>query len=159
MTEATNKLPRMRRCLEGPCIDTYRSGTRQLWPDLGTAPAMARWPVFTVEVDSLDVRALFAFPVATGQITVGVLELYRATTGRLGPAEQQSGLACAAAINHMIATDMDRLAAAEDGDFTSVDSAGEEFSRAVIFNAAGIGRGAAGGLGRRGIGQAACILL
>ncbi len=124
---------------EGPCIDTYRSGVRHMWPDLAATAAMARWPVFTVEVDSLDVRALFAFPVATGQITVGVLEMYRATTGRLGAAEQQSGLACAAAISHMISTDLERLAS-EGTDFavTGTEPAGEEFSRAVIFNAAGM---------------------
>lgn len=72
---------------EGPCIDAYRSGERQLWADLTTGLATAQWPVFTVEVNSLDVRALFAFPVASGRVTVGVLELYRGTTGHLGTAE------------------------------------------------------------------------
>ena len=109
---------------EGPCIDTYRNGVGQTWPDLTTPPATARWPVFTVEVNSLDVRALFTFPVAAGRVTVGVLELYRTTTGHLGTAEEESGLACAAAIGHMITTDL--------------DTATEEFSRAVIFNAAGM---------------------
>ncbi|MEU4813050.1 GAF and ANTAR domain-containing protein [Nocardia fluminea] len=127
---------------EGPCIDTYRDGVLQSWPDLTTQPATARWPAFTVEVNSLDVCALFTFPVASGRVTVGVLELYRATTGHLGTAEEESGLACAAAIGHMISTDLDRLAHADPADAVlpveGIDTATEEFSRAVIFNAAGM---------------------
>jgi hypothetical protein len=126
---------------EGPCIDTYRSGARQTWPNLATEPAMARWPAFTLEVDSLDVRALFTFPVASGRVIVGVLELYRATIGDLGAAEEESGLACAAAISHMISTDIERLAATDRADdaltVDGLDVAGD-FSRAVIFNAAGM---------------------
>ncbi|MEU4318253.1 GAF and ANTAR domain-containing protein [Nocardia fluminea] len=127
---------------EGPCIDAYRSGERQLWADLTTGLATAQWPVFTIEVNSLDVRALFAFPVASGRVTVGVLELYRGTTGHLGTAEEESGLACAAAIGHMISADLDRFAAADGADVAlpieGIDTVAEEFSRAVIFNAAGM---------------------
>ncbi|MEV6661391.1 GAF and ANTAR domain-containing protein [Nocardia fluminea] len=126
---------------EGPCIDAYRSGERQLWADLTAAHATAQWPVFAAEVTSLEVRALFAFPVASSRVPVGVLELYRGTSGHLGAAEQESGLACASAIGHMISTDLDRLADADPRDGTPVDGinpAGEEFSRAVIFNAAGM---------------------
>ncbi|MGW5918686.1 GAF and ANTAR domain-containing protein [Nocardia fluminea] len=127
---------------EGPCIDAYRSGERQLWADLTTGPAIAQWPVFTVEVNSLDVRALFAFPVSSGRVTVGVLELYRGTTGHLGPVEEESGLACAAAIGHMLSADLDRLATADGADVAlpieGIDTVGEEFSRAVIFNAVGM---------------------
>jgi hypothetical protein len=127
---------------EGPCIDTYRNGARQAWPNLATEPAMARWPVFSMEVNSLDVRALFTFPVASGRVTVGVLELYRGTTGHLGAVEEEAGLACAAAIGHMLSSDLDRLAVedpaggalSDDG----IDTAGEDFSRAVIFNAVGM---------------------
>ncbi|MGM7647724.1 GAF and ANTAR domain-containing protein [Nocardia sp. JW2] len=120
---------------EGPCIDTYRGGERQLWPDLTATPATTRWPVFTTELLSLGVRALFAFPVPSDGTTLGVLELYRANSGRLTAAEQESGIACAAAIGHMLGTDLDRLA---NTDPLAVDPAGEEFSRAVIFNAAGM---------------------
>ncbi|MGF0315531.1 GAF and ANTAR domain-containing protein [Nocardia fluminea] len=124
---------------EGPCIDAYRSGERQLWADLTTGLATAQWPVFTVEVNSLDVRALFAFPVDSGRVTVGVLELYRGTTGHLGTAEEESGLACAAAIGHMISAGLDRLAAADVAlPIEGIDTVAEEFSRAVIFNAAGM---------------------
>ncbi|MEV0685019.1 GAF and ANTAR domain-containing protein [Nocardia sp. NPDC050378] len=121
---------------EGPCIDTYRRGERQLWPDLTATPATTRWPVFTAELLTLGVRALFAFPVPSGDATVGVLELYRMSSGRLSAVEQDSGLACAAAVGHMIGADLDRLADTEA--LAATDPAGEEFSRAVIFNAAGM---------------------
>ncbi|MGS2810572.1 GAF and ANTAR domain-containing protein [Nocardia sp. MW-W600-9] len=127
---------------EGPCIDAYIRGEGQLWPDLAAPPATAQWPVFTVEVMALAVRALFAFPVSSGGSTVGVLELYRGTGGSLGRVEQESGVACAAAIGHMIGTDLTRLAAADAAEVTlagaGIDTMSDEFSRAVIFNAAGM---------------------
>ena len=47
-----------------------------------------RWPIFAAALaEQTDVRALFAFPLQWGTVTVGVLDLYRRTPGGLSTAQ------------------------------------------------------------------------
>lgn len=64
---------------EGPCLDEFRSGSPVLIPDLESAGA--RWPGFAPAAGAAGARAMFAFPLQSGAIRVGVLSLYRARPG------------------------------------------------------------------------------
>jgi hypothetical protein len=79
---------------EGPCVDASRSGRPVLQPDLA-ATAPRRWPAFAGGALAAGVAAVFAFPLRVGAIRVGVLDLYRATPGALGPEELREALSFA----------------------------------------------------------------
>jgi hypothetical protein len=72
---------------EGPCQDAYRLRTPVLEPDLTSAAAVQRWPVFGREAVPAGAAAVFAFPLQTGAVPFGVLELYRKTPGGLAAPE------------------------------------------------------------------------
>jgi len=80
---------------EGPCADAFTSGVPVLVPDLEAVGVRGRWPGLTVADGHAGASALFAFPLAQGAIRVGVLGLYRATAGPLGPEELADVLVCA----------------------------------------------------------------
>lgn len=52
-------------------------------PDLSATESTARWPIFTPEIWKTPVRAMFAFPLQLGAISMGVMECYRTRTGSL----------------------------------------------------------------------------
>jgi GAF domain-containing protein len=70
---------------EGPCIDAAVAGGPVLIPDLDHAAGVdpTRWPMFRDASRAAGVRAVFAFPLRIGAITVGVLDLYRDVPGDL----------------------------------------------------------------------------
>ncbi|TFV88906.1 GAF and ANTAR domain-containing protein [Blastococcus sp. CT_GayMR16] len=79
---------------EGPCVDASKTGRPVLQPDLAsTAPG--RWPAFASGALAAGVAAVFALPLRVGAIRVGVLDLYRASPGTLGPAELTEALSYA----------------------------------------------------------------
>lgn len=64
---------------EGPCVDAAAYGVPVLVSDLehlGEGHA-GRWPVFTPEALALGVRAVFAFPLRFGAVSIGAADLYR----------------------------------------------------------------------------------
>lgn len=70
---------------EGPCVEASASGSPVLVPDLndpGTG-VRARWPLFLAEAAATGVRAIFAFPVRMGAISLGAVDLYRRSPGPL----------------------------------------------------------------------------
>lgn len=67
---------------EGPCVDASRSGRPVLEPDM-RSNALTRWPGYAPGILNTDIRAIFAFPLQVGAIRIGVLDLYRDTTGPL----------------------------------------------------------------------------
>jgi hypothetical protein len=67
---------------EGPCIDAHREQRPVTEPDLA-APAVRRWASFAPPALSSGVRAVFGFPVSTGSVRVGALNLYRDRPGPL----------------------------------------------------------------------------
>jgi len=79
---------------EGPCVDASRSGRPVLQPDLArTGPQ--RWPGFTAGAAAAGLAAVFAFPLRVGGIRLGVLDLYRTTTGALTEDDLTSALSFA----------------------------------------------------------------
>ena len=68
---------------EGPCIDAFTDGGPALAADLQTREYAARWPAFTPAAMDSGVGAVFALPLQTGAIRLGVLDLYRRRPGPL----------------------------------------------------------------------------
>ena len=69
----------------GPCVDAVGRGAPVLVGDL-TEPGdvdVARWPAFMEGASKAGVRAVFAFPLRIGAISVGALDLYRDQPGDL----------------------------------------------------------------------------
>ncbi|QUQ67196.1 GAF and ANTAR domain-containing protein [Kutzneria sp. CA-103260] len=80
---------------EGPALTAVRDGLPVLVADLSHQQLLARWPVFGPDAAAESVSAVFAFPLLMGQITVGVLEVYRAREGALSSDELDLALAFA----------------------------------------------------------------
>ena len=81
---------------EGPCMDASRDGRPVLQSDLG-ATGSSRWPGFTAGALEAGIGAVFAFPLQVGAIRLGVLGLYRDTTGALDGLQLAEALAFAEA--------------------------------------------------------------
>jgi hypothetical protein len=79
---------------EGPGADAGAHGP-VLVGDLATAEYAIRWPVFTPAAAGLGVRAVFALPLQVGGARLGVMSLYRAEPGNLGPAQLADALTLA----------------------------------------------------------------
>ena len=82
---------------EGPCVDAVRSGTAVLVPDLSEPDDLSveRWPAFMKGAEEAGVRAVFAYPLRIGAITVGAMDLYRDRPGDLGTVDFSAALMAA----------------------------------------------------------------
>ena len=67
---------------EGPCVDAHRQDTVVAEPDLAD-PVTRRWPVFTPAALQAGARAVFGFPMRSGMVRLGALNLYRDWRGPL----------------------------------------------------------------------------
>src|SRR5256884_2406367 len=67
---------------EGPCVDAYQQDKAVTEPDLAD-PAAPRWVAFTPPVLDAGVRAVFGFPMRSGAVRLGALNLYRDWSGPL----------------------------------------------------------------------------
>jgi len=79
---------------EGPCIDAHGQGSAVSEPDLA-APAVTRWPAFAPAAIEAGVRAIFGFPVRTGTVRLGALNLYRDRPGPLSGDQHADALVVA----------------------------------------------------------------
>src|SRR5437764_10214190 len=70
---------------EGPCVDALGRGGPVLIPDLDDPGDVLtdRWPAFMSAAAEAGVRAVFAFPVRIGAISLGAIDLYRTRPGGL----------------------------------------------------------------------------
>lgn len=75
---------------EGPCHDTYTTGTTIAEPDLSTR-TNGGWPNYTPPALDLGACAVFAFPLHIGAGTVGVLTVYHDTAGMLTDEQDADG--------------------------------------------------------------------
>ncbi|MGJ7441731.1 GAF and ANTAR domain-containing protein [Aquipuribacter sp. MA13-6] len=75
----------------GPCVDASGSGRPVLVADLAHVGPQ-RWPPFAAGALEAGIRAIFAYPLRVGAIRLGVLDLYRDTSGPLGEAEHRVAL-------------------------------------------------------------------
>jgi hypothetical protein len=67
---------------EGPCVDAYQQDRVVAEPDLAD-PATRRWVAFTPPALEAGVRAVFGFPMRSGTVRLGALNLYRDWSGPL----------------------------------------------------------------------------
>jgi GAF domain-containing protein len=69
----------------GPCVDAVASGGPVLLPDLDNTEDvdLARWAGFAADIRRDGVRAIFAFPLQIGAVTLGALDLHRDRPGVL----------------------------------------------------------------------------
>lgn len=82
---------------EGPRYKALRTGKPVLIPN-GSQDEHSDWPVFGDAVKGLGVGALFAFPLVLGAATVGVVDLYRSTSGALSASDVAQGLVIAGSV-------------------------------------------------------------
>lgn len=70
---------------EGPCVDAVRSGAPVMIRDLDDPGdvLVERWPAFMEGAAAAGVRAVFAFPLRIGAISVGAMDMYCARPGAL----------------------------------------------------------------------------
>jgi hypothetical protein len=134
---------------EGPCLDAYLHGEAVRYPRLDFDAALHRWPAFAAEAADLGVGAVFAFPVPGQDHPIGVLELYRHTSGDdLNEDELQSAMVCAIAIGHTLQLNWDaHLTAAADVEAAieaaavagaRLDQPDNPFTRSQVHVAAGM---------------------
>jgi len=88
---------------EGPGHDAVLAGVPVLVPDLEMLDHAARWPAFAGSVARLSVRALFAFPLRIGAISVGVLTAHRTVPGPLTDRQLANALTLADAVALLLA--------------------------------------------------------
>jgi hypothetical protein len=79
---------------EGPRWVVARTGKPSLSADVAHE-SHPDWPVFGAGVAALDVGALFAFPILTGTVMLGVVDLYRRAPGPLDPEATSQALSLA----------------------------------------------------------------
>ncbi|MCR3754331.1 GAF and ANTAR domain-containing protein [Lentzea californiensis] len=68
---------------EGPCADAFRTGVPVLAGELDTGPNHRRWPLFVPAALEIGARAVFAFPLRSGAIRMGLLVLHRTRPGAM----------------------------------------------------------------------------
>ena len=82
---------------EGPCVDAVSGGVPVLFPDLGRSGGLTvdRWPLFLAGAAGAGVRAVFAFPLRIGAISVGAMDLCRDRPGELSADQLSAALQAA----------------------------------------------------------------
>jgi hypothetical protein len=98
---------------EGPCFEAFNSRRPVLVPDLpGTiAPS---WPAFAAEMAGEPVGAIFAFPLQSGTVCVGAMDLYRRRPGWLSTPELTIALAV---VDVTVLVMLSLLGEADDGEW------------------------------------------
>ncbi len=111
---------------EGPGLDAIGAGVPVLVPDL--AAALGRWPAFASAAAGLGVRAVFAFPLRIGVISVGSLLAHRAVPGPLSQGRMIDALALTDAVTLV-------LLHRQSADINPADRAPTGWARPVTYRA------------------------
>jgi hypothetical protein len=119
---------------EGPCVDAASRRSPVLVEDLidHREGVQGRWPGFLEEAAASGVRAVFAFPLRIGAISLGAMDLYRTRPGPMSRAQVRAALLAADA-TALAVLDAARSAPPEGGKGWQQSAA-----RAVVHNAAGM---------------------
>jgi len=99
---------------EGPCFEAFTTRRPVLVPDLPHALAQ-RWPTFASEIADQPIGAIFAFPIQSGAITIGAMDMYRREPGLLTTAE------LATALRVVDVAAMALIGASSDGQGSDID--------------------------------------
>lgn len=121
---------------EGPCLEVMSSFHPSLEPDLTSPRAASRWPNFARAALDAGIAATFAFPLITGGVAVGALDVYSTTKGDLATDQVEDALVLA----HLAALAVDQLDAgsAIDGVDLATEPAEAWAHPAVVHNATGM---------------------
>ena len=127
---------------EGPCWDASRSGYPVLVADLAHDPDR-RWPFFAADALVCGVAAVFSYPLQSGGLRLGVLDLYRDQTGALDDAAHAEALhyaAAAALLLLHLQAQLEEPTAAAGRTIDPVDIEGIALAddRAVVHQATGV---------------------
>lgn len=88
---------------EGVCMEAAETGRPVLVGDLRHSRETAHWPMFAAAViEQTPVKALFALPIQSGTVNLGVLDLYRMQAGDLSAAQYRDALAAVVIVASMI---------------------------------------------------------
>ncbi|WP_198171298.1 ANTAR domain-containing protein [Actinoplanes awajinensis] len=79
----------------GPCVESHRQARELVFADVDITDA--RWPDFGGSARASGIRAVHAFPMLTEDMAVGVLNLFRPSTGGLAGPDSHLARSMAAA--------------------------------------------------------------
>ncbi len=85
----------------GPCIDAVHTGQPVLEPDLAH-PSVHRWPGFAGPAVEAGVGAVFGFPVVSGAVRLGALDVYLDRPGALDDTQLADAVALAGLIGDTV---------------------------------------------------------
>lgn len=118
---------------EGPCVDAYQQGRVVTEPDLAD-PVTCRWLAFSPPVLRAGAHAVFAFPLSTGTVRLGALDLYRDRSGPLSGEQHADALVLADIAARWV---LEAQAGASPGTVAGELEHGADF-HPVVHNAAGM---------------------
>lgn len=121
---------------EGPCLEVMASFHPSLEPDLASTRARGRWPNFARAALDHGIAATFAFPLITGGVAIGALDVYSRQTGDMASDQLEDALLLA----HLAALAVDQLDAGStiEGVDLSTEPAEPWAHAAVVHNATGM---------------------
>ena len=121
---------------EGPCVDAIATYRPALESDLASGRALDRWPKFARAALDHGVSAAYAFPLITGGVAIGALDIYSGVRGDLEDDAVEDALILA----DLAALAIDRSAGATDieGVDASAGAAEAWAHPAVVHNASGM---------------------
>ncbi|MDN3357829.1 GAF and ANTAR domain-containing protein [Actinomadura sp. DC4] len=115
---------------EGPGLQSYVDGAPVLTSDLDTGDK--RWPLFGSGAVEMGVRALFAFPLRSGTVSIGVFEVHRGGPGPMTPVELGDALVLADVISILL------LSPESSGGRDFIDDAISSDHHAEVYQATGM---------------------
>jgi hypothetical protein len=118
---------------EGPCVDAYRQNQVVAEPRLAD-PRTRRWFAFTPPALDAGVRAVFGFPLRSGTVRLGALNLYRDRPGPLTGDQHADALVVADVAARWV---LEAQAGAPSGAVAQDLEIGADF-HFVVHNAAGM---------------------
>jgi hypothetical protein len=118
---------------EGPCVDAYQQGRVVTEPDLAD-PVTRRWLAFTPPALRAGARAVFAYPLNTGTVRLGALDLYRDRSGPLSGEQHADALVLASVATRWV---LEAQAGAPSGMVAGELEASADF-HFLVHNAAGM---------------------
>jgi GAF domain len=120
---------------EGPCLEVMASFQPSLEPDLASPRAAGRWPNFARAALDEGIAATFAFPLITGGVAVGALDVYSKKRGDLAAPQVEDARVLAG----LAALAVDQLDAGSiDGVDLSIEPAEAWAYPGVVHNATGM---------------------
>ncbi|MCU1388303.1 MAG: hypothetical protein JWL72_1641 [Ilumatobacteraceae bacterium] len=122
---------------EGPCLEVVGTARPFHEPDLTSDRARRRWPHFAPAAAAQGVFAAFAFPLTTGGVTIGALDVYSTSRGDLDSDQVNDAMLLA----DLAALTVDRLGTAVrdvSGAAAEADAVDEWAYPSIVHSASGM---------------------